>query len=38
MAVKIISSPDEDLGHKEALVLVQMLLHLVPHLEMQTEV
>uniref|UniRef100_A0A7M5UV95 Fanconi anemia group I protein n=2 Tax=Clytia hemisphaerica TaxID=252671 RepID=A0A7M5UV95_9CNID len=38
LTVKVIMSPDEDLGPKEAQVLINMLSYLTPHLADQTEV
>jgi len=34
----VITSPDEDLGPKEAQVLITMLSHLTPHLSDEKEV
>ena len=36
--MKVITSPDEDLGPKEAQVLITMLAYLIPHLQDETEV
>jgi len=33
MTIKMISSPDEEMGLKEAQVLITMMKHLIPHLE-----
>lgn len=38
LTVKVITSPDEDLGPKEAHVLITMLAYLIPHLQDETEV
>lgn len=37
MAIKIICSPNEDLGHKEALIFISMINYFIPHLDVNTE-
>lgn len=37
LSLKIMSSPDEDVGMREAQVILSMLSYLIPHLTLQTE-
>ncbi|XP_057306270.1 Fanconi anemia group I protein-like isoform X3 [Hydractinia symbiolongicarpus] len=37
LSLKIMASPDEDLGMREAQVILSMLAYLIPHLTLQTE-